>query len=990
MVSMVWQKKLCNLNVWLFTAVLLSYMQWLTKAEHIFCGSRTSMTRIVGGTEAPVNSWPWQVMLRHTHGSQFCGGSLVDPYWVVTAAHCLPGKTASSIKIRLGAHYRTNGSLGTEQDIGVAEIIMHEYYDTPLSNSNDIALLKLASPADLGEGVGLVCLPDTGYQLPFDNINKKCWITGWGILSSGGASPNTLQQASVPLVSKQRCTSAHPGDIDDSMLCAGLYEAGVDTCQGDSGGPLVCEFNGTWYLEGVVSWGYGCAQANTYGVYANVRNLTSWLTTNMYAIVAPPSVSPQNQSSSALVSCSFDDGLCLGWSQSNSDVFDWTLNSGSTPSLSTGPSSDLSRTGKYVYIEATPQSYGDNAKLQFAVPGSNSSACLKFFYHMYGSDMGTLNVFNGNSTIFTKSGDQGDHWKSVTRTVNLSDVLTFEGIVGGLNQSDIAIDNVTVSEGDCQDSASCNFDSKLCDGWRQSNTDIFDWTRHTGSTQSSNTGPDYDHTSGSGYYMYIETSYPRVAGDNAKLEFSVPGDGEPSCLKFYYHMYGDTMGTINVFSGTVMVFSATGNHGNHWIKAEITTRLNNTITFEGIAGTSYTGDLAIDDVSVTNGSCQGHTATPMLSTTSTFAPPLPSVSMTFAPSTDKPSMSSISTTSSTPNPSSSSPDYSPTTKTFKPDTSKSPLSPKTPSSEEKQESVVLEVRDLDIRKWNEQMENKFKRKVARAATDYCAVEGIRCQFTPTSSRQKRSSNNMVFTSDMVHILSGYPKQSLKNPVIALLAFYLQLPQGFSNNIVNRDVLIEIVESDKSSIEESMGGTILSVQPLPITDTSGVKEDKKSKPTSVIIGASVGGVLLLVIIAASVFGCKKSSRFNNRRAKKKDGNNCINNAYINNAYNIGSEEQDIEMKSDGFTFSSGNVPDQNLEKHNCAAINDQPVSANQSGVILKFPEALAEKNSEVVASFSYQPLDSGPKFSEASPGKNSEGNATSIYQQLKNDPKVSEA
>ncbi len=176
---------------------------------------------------------------------------------------------------------------------------MHENYKYPLENSNDIALIKLASPADLGKGVGLVCLSDTSYHLPFDDLNKKCWITGWGTLSFGGASPNPLMQASVPLVSKQRCTSAHPGDIDDSMLCAGFDEGGIDTCQGDSGGPLVCEFNGTWYLEGVVSWGFGCAQANKYGVYANVRNLKSWLLTNMYAIVSP-SVSPQNQSSSAL------------------------------------------------------------------------------------------------------------------------------------------------------------------------------------------------------------------------------------------------------------------------------------------------------------------------------------------------------------------------------------------------------------------------------------------------------------------------------------------------------------------------------------------------------------------------------------------------------------------------------------------------------------------------------------------------------------------
>jgi len=149
------------------------------------------------------------------------------------------------------------------------------------------------------------------------------------------------------------------------------------------------------------------------------------------------------------VSCSFDNGLCLGWSQSSSDVFDWTLNSGPTPSLSTGPSLDLSGTGNYVYTEATPQSPGDNAKLQLVVPRRNSTSCLTFFYHMYGYSMGTLNVFSGNTTIFTVSGDQGDYWRKVSRTVNSSDVLMFEGIIGWSYTSDIAIDNVTLSEGNC-------------------------------------------------------------------------------------------------------------------------------------------------------------------------------------------------------------------------------------------------------------------------------------------------------------------------------------------------------------------------------------------------------------------------------------------------------------------------------------------------------------------------------------------------------------
>ena len=189
--------------------------------------------------------------------------------------------------------------MGTEQDIRVSKIIIHEDYNDPLQYSNDIALIKLMTPADLGVGIGVVCMPDMKYALPFDNINKTCWITGWGTLSSGGSHPNTLMEARVPLVSKQRCESAYPDEIDDSMLCAGLDEGGIDSCQGDSGGPLVCEFNGTWYLEGVVSWGYKCAEPGKYGVYAYVRNLKSWVSQNNYNVVQP-SPSPQNQSASLL------------------------------------------------------------------------------------------------------------------------------------------------------------------------------------------------------------------------------------------------------------------------------------------------------------------------------------------------------------------------------------------------------------------------------------------------------------------------------------------------------------------------------------------------------------------------------------------------------------------------------------------------------------------------------------------------------------------
>ena len=97
----------------------------------------------------------------------------------------------------------------------------------------------------------------------------------------GGSSPVTLQQASVPIVGRNRCEWTYLGRIHDSMICAGLDRGGIDSCQGDSGGPMVCEEGGRFYLQGVTSWGQGCARPNKYGVYARVKYVMGWLKKEM-------------------------------------------------------------------------------------------------------------------------------------------------------------------------------------------------------------------------------------------------------------------------------------------------------------------------------------------------------------------------------------------------------------------------------------------------------------------------------------------------------------------------------------------------------------------------------------------------------------------------------------------------------------------------------------------------------------------------------------
>ncbi|KAL1272662.1 hypothetical protein QQF64_028524 [Cirrhinus molitorella] len=244
------------------------------------CGQAPLNTRIVGGVNAFDGSWPWQVSLHSSDfGGHFCGGSLINSEWVLTAAHCLPSVTASSLLVYLGK--RTQQGVNTyEISRNVISIIVHPSYD-PVTSDNDIALLRLSSAVTFNDYIRPVCLAAQGSVFP---AGTSSWITGWGDIQSGVGlpAPGFLQETMVPVVANDQCnTLLGSGSVTTNMICAGLMEGGKDTCQGDSGGPMVSKQCSVWIQSGVTSWGYGCADPNSPGVYARVSQYQNWITSKV-------------------------------------------------------------------------------------------------------------------------------------------------------------------------------------------------------------------------------------------------------------------------------------------------------------------------------------------------------------------------------------------------------------------------------------------------------------------------------------------------------------------------------------------------------------------------------------------------------------------------------------------------------------------------------------------------------------------------------------
>ncbi|XP_072448629.1 ovochymase-2-like [Chiloscyllium punctatum] len=276
------------------------------QSQNVFkCGSRPAQggapillsfwNRIVGGKESEPGTHPWQVSLKRRQ-IHYCGGTIINEKWVLTAAHCMRGRNIlSTLKVTAG-EYNLKNLDKEEQTLTVKRIIIHPKFKAMYPVEYDIALLELNGIFTFGDNIYPACLPAEDDNFGTGTI---CSTAGWGRLSEGGRLPNTLQEVELPIIDFGTCLKVMQSVIKrfkgETLVCAGFPDGRQDACQGDSGGPLMCQgAGGAWTVAGVTSWGMGCGRSwkdnsskspnkrGTPGVFTKVKALKSWIQQNVY------------------------------------------------------------------------------------------------------------------------------------------------------------------------------------------------------------------------------------------------------------------------------------------------------------------------------------------------------------------------------------------------------------------------------------------------------------------------------------------------------------------------------------------------------------------------------------------------------------------------------------------------------------------------------------------------------------------------------------
>ncbi|XP_054711220.1 uncharacterized protein LOC129220814 [Uloborus diversus] len=240
--------------------------------------------KIIGGSNAKKGAYPWQVMLWEPSLKSFCGGTLLNERWIITAAHCFVNYNNlrwDRIVIKLGKHDR---ELKEDHELvtGIADpssIVVHPNYKKRTFD-NDLALIRLKDYVTFTNYILPVCLGDRDTEESLMKIRNVVMgtVTGWGKLKESGPSPRYLQEIKLPVVDRSICVASTNYTVSRNMFCAGYAQEIIgDACHGDSGGPYVMSHQDRWYLVGIVSWGEGCGHIGKYGFYTKVAEYLPWI-----------------------------------------------------------------------------------------------------------------------------------------------------------------------------------------------------------------------------------------------------------------------------------------------------------------------------------------------------------------------------------------------------------------------------------------------------------------------------------------------------------------------------------------------------------------------------------------------------------------------------------------------------------------------------------------------------------------------------------------